>query len=265
LDKEPVILVTNDDGVDAKGISALIEAVKPLGKIVVVAPDEAQSGMSQAITVKYPLWVQQLERNENVTVYACNGTPADCVKIGISQVLKKRPDFLVSGINHGSNSATSILYSGTMGAAMEGCINEIPSIGFSFLNYDSDANFNTASYFARKITKVFLEKGISLGTCLNVNIPDIPIDEVNGIKICRQNMGYWHKEFEERTDPRGRPYYWLTGEFLNAEPEATDTDEWALNNNYVSVVPTQIDLTAYHCLENLKSINFEAGKTVHKN
>ncbi|NBC84402.1 MAG: 5'/3'-nucleotidase SurE [Bacteroidetes bacterium] len=259
MENRPTIFVTNDDGVEAKGLHSLIEAVKHLGEIIVVAPEDAQSGMSQAITVKYPLWIRKIKTDDNVTIYACNGTPADCVKIGISQVLKKQPDMVVAGINHGSNSATSVLYSGTMGAALEGCINEIPSIGFSFLNYEADANFQTPIENARKIASAILKESLPLGTCLNVNIPDVPPHAIKGIRICRQSMGFWHKEFEQRTDPRGRNYYWMTGEFLNAEPEANDTDEWALENNYVSVVPIQIDMTAYQTLPGLKKIDFESA------
>jgi 5'-nucleotidase len=258
LEKKPTILVTNDDSIDAKGIKALTQAVKSLGKVIVMAPEDPQSGMSHAITVKYPLAIKTIEESEDFSMYACNGTPVDCVKLAINQIIKGKPDIIVSGINHGSNSATSVLYSGTMGAALEGCINEIPSIGFSLCNYDPDANFDAAIQYAKQITADVLENGLPDKTCLNVNIPDTDISDIKGSMVCRQNPGYWQEEFEKRTDPRGKNYYWLTGVFHNTEPTATDTDEWALANNYVSIVPTQIDLTNHAAVKTLSYLNSEA-------
>jgi 5'-nucleotidase len=255
MKEEKLILVTNDDGVDAKGINALAEAMGPLGKIVVIAPSEPQSGMSQAITVKHPLRAKKTKIN-GYERYAINGTPTDCVKLAFNRLLPRKPDLLVSGINHGSNSSASVLYSGTLGATMEGCLNSIPSIGFSLISFDHDADFTAATKYARLIAAKVLENGLPGYVGLNVNIPYIEESEIKGIKICRQAMGYWQEEFEKRTDPSGKDYYWLTGEYFNQEPEAVDTDEWALKNNFVAVVPLHIDLTSYKALELLKKWNF---------
>jgi 5'-nucleotidase len=253
----PLILVTNDDGLDAKGIRALIEAVKPLGKVVVVAPADPQSGMSHAITVKVPLRITRISDEEGLTVYKCYGTPVDCVKMALNSLLPRKPDLLVSGINHGSNASTSVFYSGTMAAALEGCINEITSIGFSLLNLDHDADFTVARDYVRLITEKVLREGLPKSICLNVNIPDVSAEEIAGIKICRQNKGYWQEEFDKRTDPMGKHYYWLTGFFHNSEPDATDTDEWALGKQYVAIVPLHTDLTCYESMKTLNNWNFE--------
>jgi 5'-nucleotidase len=255
--KKPIILVTNDDGVEAKGLKALIEAVRPLGKVIVVAPADPQSGMSHAITVKVPLRITKLLDENDLSIYKCHGTPVDCVKLAFNHLLPKKPDLLVSGINHGSNASTSVFYSGTMGAALEGCINEITSIGFSLLNLDHDADFTTARYFVDIIARQVLQNGLPKTVCLNVNIPDLEIQEIAGIKICRQTRGFWREEFDKRTDPAGKHYYWLTGLFHNIEPEATDTDEWALSNSFVSIVPLHTDLTSYDTLTTLNKWSFE--------
>jgi 5'-nucleotidase len=252
---EKLILVTNDDGLDAKGLASLTKAVESLGKVIVVAPLEPQSGMSQAITVKHPLRVRKAQLN-GCESYAINGTPTDCVKLAFNKLLPRKPDLLVSGINHGSNSSTSVLYSGTLGAALEGCVNNIPSIGFSLISYDPDANFDVAIQYSRKIVARVLEEGLPKNICLNVNIPNVPQDKIKGIKICRQTIGFWQEEFDKRTDPAGREYYWLTGEYFNTEPNAEDTDEWALRNNYVAIVPMRIDLTSYSTLNQLKNWKF---------
>ena len=256
--QKPLILVTNDDGVEAKGLKALIDTIRPLGRVLVVAPVEAQSGMSHAITVKVPLRLTKISDEEGLTIYKCYGTPVDCVKMAFNHLLQeKKPDLLVSGINHGSNAATSVFYSGTMGAALEGCINEITSIGFSLLNLDHDADFTTAVYYVDLITRKVLKNGLPKTICLNVNVPDVKKKEIAGIKICRQNKGFWREEFDQRIDPAGKHYYWLTGAFHNTEPEATDTDEWALANNYVSIVPLHTDLTCHETLKTLTKWNFE--------
>jgi len=255
MKEEQLILVTNDDGVDAKGLDALAEAMGTLGKVVVIAPFEPQSGMSQAITVKHPLRSKKLKIN-GYERFAVNGTPADCVKLAFSLLLPRKPDLLVSGINHGSNSSASVLYSGTLGATLEGCLNNVPSIGFSLISLDQDADFNTAVKYAQLISSKVLENGLPQNTGLNVNIPYLKEDKIKGIKICRQTMGYWREEFEQRTDPHGRDYFWLTGKYFNEEPNASDTDEWALKNNYVAIVPLHTDLTSYSTLELLKTWNF---------
>lgn len=252
MGNEKLILITNDDGIDAKGINALAEAMQPLGKIVVIAPKEPQSGMSQAITVKHPLRVKKMI-TKGYERYAVNGTPTDCVKLGFNQILNQKPDLLVSGINHGSNSSTSIMYSGTLGAALEGCLNGIPSIGFSLISFDADADFSAAITYSRRIAAMVIQKGLPAHIGLNVNIPYIAEDKIKGIKVCRQTMGYWQEEFERRTDPSGKDYYWLTGQFFNHEPDASDTDEWALKENYVAVVPVRTDMTCYTTLEIIKN------------
>jgi 5'-nucleotidase len=254
---KPLIFVTNDDGVNAKGISALIEMVKPLGEVVVMAPFHGNSGMSHAITVKVPIRYKKIREEENVTVYACSGTPVDCVKLAISEVLHRKPDILVSGINHGSNSSISIIYSGTMGAVIEGCVNGIQSVGFSLLDYASDADFSQTIEYGRKIVSNVLENSLPDLTCLNVNFPLIEKDEIKGIQICRQAKGLWKEEFEKRMDPRRGEYFWLTGYFENNENGSTDTDEWALANNYISIVPVEVDFTAYDKIDYLKKWNYE--------
>lgn len=249
--RRPVILVTNDDGFRAKGIEALIEMVKPFGRVVVVAPEEGNSGMSHAITIKTPLRIKKRSRTDDVELYSVNGTPVDCVKLAMNQLFTNYPDLIVSGINHGSNSSVSIFYSGTMGAAIEGSLYNIPSIGFSLLDYTSNPDFTSAIHFGKAVVQSALENGISNGTCLNVNFPVLPISEIKGIKICRQNSGIWKEEFDKRSDPRGQEYFWLTGYFHNNEPNATDTDEWALTNGYVSIVPISTDLTNYKEIDKL--------------
>lgn len=241
--EEPLILISNDDGYRAKGLEALIEMAKPLGRVVVVAPSEGRSGMSHAITIKDPLRIRKQKRTDDVELYSVNGTPVDCIKLAMSEVLKTTPDIILSGVNHGSNSSVSVFYSGTMGAAIEGCLYGIPSIGFSLLDFMPDADFTGAVEYGRPIIESVLANGLKRGVCLNVNFPAIPADEIKGVRVCRQNMGTWREEFDKRTDPRGIDYYWLTGYFHNEEPEATDTDEYALANGYVSVVPIRADLT----------------------
>lgn len=254
--KDKLILVTNDDGIYSRGITALAESVMPFGEIVVVAPPDSESGMSQAITVKHPLRVRKAQLN-GYTGYIVNGTPTDCVKLAFNKLLPRKPDLLVSGINHGSNSSTSVLYSGTLGAALEGSLNGIPSIGFSTINYDPDADLTIPRKYAEIITSMVIENGLPPRVCLNVNFPANTGEEPKGIKICRQTIGYWREEFDQRKDPVGRDYYWLTGEFFNTEPEAEDTDEWALKNNYISIVPLTIDLTSYNALDIIKNWKFQ--------
>jgi 5'-nucleotidase len=250
--KKPLFLVTNDDGVEAKGIRSLIEVVRPMGRVMVVAPADPHSGMSHAITVKVPLRIEKVLEEKDLLIYKCHGTPVDCVKMAFNHLLTDKPDLLVSGINHGSNASTSVFYSGTMGAALEGCINEIPSIGFSLLNLDYDADFSAAKHFTGRIISKVLQNGLPVSVCLNVNIPDGPLDSIKGVKICRQNRGYWKEEFDKRVDPMGRNYFWLTGNFHNTEPDATDTDEWALEHQYISIVPQKTDLTCYDTLKSLQ-------------
>ncbi len=250
---KPLILVSNDDGYNAKGISNLIELVKPYGEVLVVAPEKGESGMSHAITIKRPLRLTKIHEEKDLRIYSCSGTPVDSVKLALNQLLDRKPDILVSGINHGSNASISVIYSGTMGAVIEGCFNGIPSIGFSVCDHDKNADFNLAVKYSKIIFEDVLKNGLPPGICLNVNYPVIDIDKVKGIKVCRQTNGVWKEEFEKRTDPYGENYYWLTGSFRNAEPENTKTDEWALANNYVAVVPVKVDLTAENFINDLQS------------
>jgi 5'-nucleotidase len=245
--KKPTILVTNDDGITSLGIKALVEAMQKIGEVVVVAPDSPQSGMGHAITIDNPLRINEVELFKGVRAYQCSGTPADCVKIAIDKILHKQPDLCVSGINHGSNSSINVIYSGTMSAAVEAAISGINSIGFSLLNYSMGANMKTAGHVAEKIARQVLKNGIPRGSVLNVNIPDEPLDQIKGYKICRQAIAKWVEEFDERKDPRGRQYFWLTGKFVNFD-HGEDTDEWALQNKYVSIVPVQYDLTNHHAI-----------------
>lgn len=257
MKKEKLILVSNDDGVDAKGIKTLIEVASRYGTVLVVAPSEAQSGMSHAITIKTPLRAKRLKKTENIEIYSCQGTPVDCVKLAINQLLEGRqPDLLLSGVNHGSNSSSSVIYSGTMAVAMEGCVNQIPSVGFSLLSYDPDADFTASAKIIEKVIENIFENGLEEGVCLNVNIPYLPYDQIKGIKICRQAKGLWKEEFVKRVDPHQGVYYWLTGYYLNLEEDSEDTDEHALADNYASIVPIHIDLTAYSAIQNLKNWKF---------
>ncbi|KPK82745.1 MAG: stationary phase survival protein SurE [Bacteroides sp. SM23_62_1] len=252
-----MILVTNDDGIQAKGLKTLIDIVRPLGEIFVIAPEESQSGMSHAITVKTPIRVKKIKQDGNVLINSCNGTPVDCIKLALNKFLNRHPDLILSGINHGSNASASILYSGTMAAAIEGCVNGIPSIGFSLLDYSPEAEFNGVVKYAEQIILRTLEYGMPQGTCLNVNFPANHSGEIRGVRICRQTKGMWIEEFDQRIDPQNREYYWLTGDFINLEPDAVDTDEWALQNNYISVVPVHVDLTSYGAMDHLKKWQFD--------
>jgi 5'-nucleotidase len=259
LKKDRLFLVTNDDGVHASGLEALIEVVRPFGDVFVIAPDEGRSGMSHAITVKHPIRIRKVHEEKGLIKYSSNGTPVDCVKLALNKLLDRAPDMILSGINHGSNSSSSIIYSGTMAAAIEGCINGIPSIGFSLLDYSPDANFSSILKYAKTILGASLDNGIPKDTCLNVNFPVNTYHKIKGIRICRQNKGVWREEFDHRKDPQNRDYFWLTGEFHNLEPEAPDTDEWALHNNYISIVPVHVDLTSYKGIGQLRKWDIESG------
>ena len=242
--KQLTILITNDDGVTAPGIRNLVEAVKDLGKVIVVAPDKAQSGMGHAITIGHPLRMNKVDIFEGVEAWQISGTPVDCVKLAVDKILHGKPDLCLSGINHGANHSINVIYSGTMSAAMEASIESIPSIGFSLLDYSYEADFTTARHYVRQIVSSLIHKKLDKHFLLNVNIPSIALELVKGVKVCRQAYAKYEEDFEERKDPHGKKYYWLTGEFLNFD-KGKDTDVWALENNYVSVVPVQFDLTNY--------------------
>ena len=242
--KKPVILITNDDGITAPGIKNLIEAVKDLGKVVVVAPDKPQSGMGHAITIGVPLRLHKVNFFEGIEAYQCTGTPVDCVKLAVDKVLHHKPDICLSGINHGANHSINVIYSGTMSAAVEAAIESIPSVGFSLLDYSLEADFSASRKYAKMIVQQMLQSKLDKHCVLNVNIPIATPDEIKGIKICRQAYAKYEEDFIERNDPHNRKYYWLTGAFKNMD-KGRDTDVWALENNYVSVVPVQFDLTNY--------------------
>jgi 5'-nucleotidase len=253
----PIILVTNDDGITAPGLRALAESMHDLGDVVIVAPDGPQSGTGHAITIGKPLRLDKTRYHGEFLGYQCSGTPVDCVKLAVNKILHRKPDLCVSGINHGSNSSINVIYSGTMSAAMEGAIEGIPSIGFSLNNYSMEADFSASRHFAKIIAKNILEFGLPVNTLLNVNLPDLSLKKIKGIKICRQALAKWEEEFDERKDPRDRPYYWLTGKFRNYD-KGNDTDEWALKNGYVSVVPVLFDFTAHHAVQHLNKIKWHA-------
>lgn len=235
----PLILVTNDDGINAQGIKSLTEYLLPLGDVVVVAPDGARSGQSAAITVNVPLRVAQVEEKPGYRAFKTTGTPVDCIKLALNVLFADAPDLIVSGINHGSNSGVSVVYSGTMGAVFEGTIQGIPSIGFSLCNFAPDADFAICREVVVGLCRRALEKGMPEGMGLNVNIP--ASDRLGGVKVCRAARGKWTGEYESRVDPFGRPYHWLTGYFENAEPDAADTDEYWLARNFASIVPVSPD------------------------
>jgi 5'-nucleotidase len=250
--KEPLILVTNDDGITAKGIKTLVDIVRPFGEVVVVAPDSPQSAQGHAITIKDPLRLRPSKQFDGIIAFECSGTPVDCVKLANNVVLKgRKADLCVSGINHGSNAAINILYSGTMSAAMEASLEGIDSIGFSLLDFAHDADFDQSRKFITQIIKEVLEKGLKGCNLLNVNIPKLKEQDIKGIKICRQADARWNENFQEGKDPVGRPYYWLTGEFINKD-KGEDCDVAALEAGYISVVPSMHDLTAYRGIEKME-------------
>ena len=251
---KPLILVTNDDGMFAPGIKALVEVASKFGEVVVVAPDSPQSGQGHAITLTEPLRLNKVDVFPGILAYECSGTPVDCVKLAKSIVLADRQiDLCVSGINHGSNASINIIYSGTMSAAMEASLEGIPSIGFSYLDYSFEADFTTPKTYSEKIIQFTLENGMNNASLLNVNIPAIPVEEVKGIKVCRQAKGNWTEDFIESKDPRGQSYYWMTGEFF-LESEDVESDIWALKNGFVSVVPSMHDLTQHSAIIPLKEL-----------
>lgn len=251
--KRPLILVSNDDGIEAPGIRLLVELMQELGEVVVVAPDGPQSGMGHAITIGNTLRLTRTDIYPEIISYKCSGTPADCVKLAKHHVLKdKKPDLVVSGINHGSNTSISVLYSGTMSAAIEAAIEGMPAIGFSLCDYANDANFEHTREVVLKIAQQVLEKGLPKGVALNVNFPPKQNEPLKGVKICRQARAKWEEEFDERYDPNGRRYFWLAGNFVNFD-KGEDNDEWAIANNYASVVPVQFDMTAHHAISILNN------------
>jgi 5'-nucleotidase len=247
--RKPLILITNDDGYQAKGIASLIEAMRGLGEIIVFAPDSHRSGMSSAISTSHALRARMYHKEDGLTAYMCNGTPVDCVKLALNEFTDRKPDLLVSGINHGSNAGISVLYSGTMGAAIEGCVFDVPSIGFSLCDFNNDADFTATAGIARRLAEKVLTKGLPVGVCLNVNVP---IGEIKGVKMTTQTNGKWVNEYFRSKDGAGGDVFWMTGNFENWEADNEDNDEWALANGYAAVVPVKIDMTAYDFMPELK-------------
>ena len=247
---KPLILVTNDDGITAPGLKALVKVAVKIGNVAVIAPDSPQSGMGHAITVNSPIRIDKSEVFDEIESYTCSGTPVDCVKVGIFHILKRKPDIILSGINHGSNAATNVIYSGTMSAAVEGAMENIPSIGFSLDDFAHEADFNPTQYYAEKLIKKALDNHFPNNVCLNVNVPKLSLKKLKGMKVCRQASAFWEDRFDERKDPLGKKYYWLTGEFKDQE-QADDTDMAALRKGYVAIVPVQFDMTAHHAISQI--------------
>ncbi len=254
--KKPHILITNDDGFEAPGILKLTEIMCELGDVTVVAPEDPMSGSGHAITVRSPLRLKMRSRSNGLEIWSCKGTPVDCVKLGEQVVMRKKPDLVVSGINHGSNASVNIVYSGTMAAVLESTISGIPSIGFSICDYNHHADFSKVDKYIKQIARQVLKYGLPEFTCLNVNIPATNGLEINGVKVCQQANARWVEEFDERKDPANRDYYWLTGKFELLD-NREDTDEWALRQNYVSVVPVHYDLTARHAMDHIKKFDLD--------
>ena len=252
---KPLILVSNDDGINAKGVHELIRSLQHLGEVVCVCPENPQSGMSMALTVNTSLRVKQLEDYHGAKMYKVNGTPVDCIKIAVDNLLERKPDIVVSGINHGSNAAINVVYSGTMGAAFEGCAYGIPSIGFSLTSHDENADFTPCLPVVDKLVKTVLERGLPEGVCLNVNMP-AHVEKYHEMRVVRGCKGRWNDRYEEYFDPAHRPFYWLAGNFVNEEPENEDTDEWCLDHGIVSIVPVLLERTYPH----LDEFNWIPGK-----
>ena len=255
--EKPLIFVTNDDGISSKGIKCLVEVASEFGDVLIIAPDKPQSGMGHAITVNHPLRLERTRLFPEFEAYTCTGTPVDCVKLGIYEILHKKPDLLVSGINHGLNSSTNILYSGTMSAAVEGAMENIPSIGFSLDDHDAEADFSGTKDIVRMLIEKALNEGFPPHVCLNVNIPNLPKAELKGIKVCNPAHAFWEDRFDTRLDMFGKPYYWLTGKFVNQDM-GEETDLYALEKGFASVVPIQFDMTAYKAMTHFKNWEHES-------
>ncbi|MDE5688019.1 MAG: 5'/3'-nucleotidase SurE [Paramuribaculum sp.] len=251
-DSRPLIMVSNDDGVHAPGLRHLIDSVKEFGDVIAVAPDAPRSGQASAITVDTPLRITEHDDIDGAKVYSVNGTPVDCVKLGLHAIMPRKPDLMLSGVNHGSNSGNSVIYSGTMGVAMEACMVGVPAVGFSLLHHSIAADFTHTTPYIIDIVRAVLQKGLPADVCLNVNIPAkcVPL----GIKVVRAARGYWTEEYKEYSDPAGRPFYMLTGHFHNEEPDNDATDEYWLARKYVSVVPVRPDQTDTAAISTVREI-----------
>ena len=254
--KRPLILISNDDGYHAKGINRLTEWVKDLADVIVCAPESARSGFSRAFSATIPLTLKQRRQYDNVEVWSCNGTPVDCVKMALAELCPRRPDMVIGGINHGDNASVNTHYSGTMGVTMEGCMKYIPSVAFSLCDPRSDADFEPLRPYVLQVTRRVLREGLPKGVCLNINFP--LVDEFKGVRVCRMSHGTWDREVSRYHHPRGYDYWWMVGHYQNDEPQATDTDRWALDNGYISIVPEQVDVTAYAALDALRKWDFSS-------
>lgn len=246
---KPLILVTNDDGITSPGIRMLIKQMNILGDVVVVAPNSPQSGKSHAISISEPLRCDPIDIDTGPQIeYSCSGTPADCIKLAIHEILDRRPDIIVSGVNHGSNASVNVIYSGTMAAAIEGAMQGIPSIGFSILDYDWNTDFSFAEKYVSEITSKVIHQGLPNGVCLNVNIPKAKNKDYKGVRVCHQTIGKWEEDFDKRKDPFDKDYYWMSGEFKNQD-DSKNCDIRTLENDLISIVPIQFDLTSHDSIE----------------
>lgn len=251
--KRPLLLISNDDGYDAKGIRELVEMLSDFGDIIVCAPESARSGYSCAFSATEPLRLCLREQREGLEIWSCNGTPVDCVKMALAEIVPRKPDMVIGGINHGDNASVNVHYSGTMGVTLEGCMKYISSVAFSLCDHRADADFSLLRPLVRQITECILREPLPLGVCLNVNFP--LVDHYQGVRVCRMAKGTWGGEVEKRHHPRGYDYWWMVGYYTNDEPDAEDTDNWALSHGYVAITPTQIDVTAYEAINLVKSWN----------
>jgi len=251
--KRPLLLISNDDGFQAKGINSLVEMLKDIADIIVCAPDDARSGYSRAFSAGIPLRLELRHKEDGVEVWSCNGTPVDCVKMALANICQRRPDMVIGGINHGDNASVNTHYSGTMGVTIEGCLKYIPSLAFSLCDYAPDADFEPLRPYIREITQRVLAEGLPKGVCLNVNFP--LVEAYKGVKVCRMAFGTWFNETIKEHHPRGYDYWWMVGHYRNDEPESEDTDNWALSHGYIAITPTTIDVTAYQAMEKIKSWN----------
>ena len=250
MSSRPLILISNDDGYHAKGINCLIEWVRDFGDVIVCAPERARSGFACAFSATTPLTLKQRRKKDGVEVWSCNGTPVDCVKMALAELCPRKPDLVIGGINHGDNASVNIHYSGTMGITLEGCMKYIPSVAFSLCDYRDDADFEPMRPYVCQMVQRVLKEGLPLGVCLNINFPLRA--QFKGIKVCRMAKGTWSNEVTRCHHPRGYDYWWMVGTYTNDEPDAEDTDNWALNHGYIAITPTQIDVTSYEMLAKMK-------------
>jgi 5'-nucleotidase len=252
--KRPLILISNDDGYHSKGLKCLIDMISQFGDLLVVAPESARSGFSMAFSVTLPLRLKLRRKMEGVEIWSCNGTPVDCIKMALSELCPRKPDLVIGGINHGDNASVNTHYSGTMGVTTEGCMKHIPSIAYSLCNHDDDADFEPMRHIVQYITEKVLKEGLPDGVCLNVNYP--LVDKIKGVRVCRMAHGDWGNEVVRVRHPRNYDYYWLVGDYTNTEPDAEDTDNWALTHGYIAITPTTIDVTSYEMIDQMKNWKF---------